>query len=43
MEFTRLYLKQQLEKNKDKKVIIQELQSINIPEVVLKEVLEYKT
>ena len=41
MEFTRLYFKQQLEKNKDKKAIIQELKNIKIPEVVLKEVFEF--
>jgi hypoxanthine phosphoribosyltransferase len=42
MEFTRLYIKQQLEKNKDKKAIIQELKNMKIPEIVVKEVLEKK-
>ncbi len=40
MEFTRLYIKKQLEKNSDKKAIIQKLIKLKIPEFVINEVLE---
>jgi len=43
MEFTRLFIKQQLGKNANKKTIIQELKNLKIPEIVVAEVLEYKT
>lgn len=42
MEFTRLYFKQQLEKNRDKKAIILELKNMKIPEIVVSEILENK-
>ncbi|NHJ32496.1 MAG: phosphoribosyltransferase [Asgard group archaeon] len=40
MEFTRLYFKQKLKENFDKEEIAQNLLNINIPEIVVKEVLE---
>jgi len=42
MEFTRLYFKHQLEKNIDKKVIIQKLLKLKIPKFVVNEALENK-